>query len=119
MTTVNHKGLRTWIEIDRRAIRHNYKLFRSLIPKTTKLLSVVKSNAYGHSHIDFSKEVEELGVDYIAVDSSVEGLSLRKNGIQCPILVLGHTLHVRIKDEAVHDIRVAVSIITQCHQLQQ
>lgn len=119
MTTVNHKGLRTWIEIDRRAIKHNYKLFRSLIPKTTKLLSVVKSNAYGHSHIDFSKEAEALGVNYIAVDSIVEGLSLRKNGIRCPILVLGHTLHVRIKDAAVHDIRVAVSSITQLHQLKK
>ncbi|MFA5877341.1 MAG: alanine racemase [Candidatus Paceibacterota bacterium] len=116
---INHKGLRTWIEIDRRAIRHNYKLFRSLIPKTTKLLSVVKSNAYGHSHIDFSKEVETLGIDYIAVDSIVEGLSLRKSGVRCPVLVLGHTLHVRIKDAAVHDIRVAVSSITQLHQLQK
>lgn len=119
MTAMNHKGLRTWIEIDRKAIRHNYKLFRSLIPKTTKLLSVVKSNAYGHSHIDFSKEVEALGVDYIAVDSIVEGLSLRKSGVRCPILVLGHTLHVRIKDAAVHDIRVAVSSITQLQQLKK
>jgi len=116
---IDHKGLRTWIEIDRRATRHNYKLFRSLIPKTTKLLSVVKSNAYGHSHIDFSKEVEALGIDYIAVDSIVEGLSLRKSGVRCPVLVLGHTLHVRIKDAAVHDIRVAVSSITQLHQLQK
>lgn len=119
MAKTNHQGLRTWIEIDRRAVRHNYKLFRSLIPKTTKLLSVVKSNAYGHSHIDFSKEVEALGIDYIAVDSIVEGLSLRKSGVRCPILVLGHTLHVRIKDAAVHDIRVAVSSITQLHQLKK
>jgi len=117
--TADHKGLRTWIEIDRKAIRHNYKLFRSLIPKTTKLLSVVKSNAYGHSHIDFSKELEALGVDYIAVDSIVEGLSLRKSSVRCPILVLGHTLHVRIKDAAVHDIRIAVSSITQLHQLKK
>ncbi|MES2135275.1 MAG: alanine racemase [Patescibacteria group bacterium] len=116
---MNHKRLRTWIEIDRQAIKHNYKLFRSLIPKSTKLLSVVKSNAYGHSHIDFSKEVETLGIDYIAVDSIVEGLSLRKSGVRRPILVLGHTLHVRIKDAGPADIRVAVSSITQLHQLKK
>ncbi|MES2014296.1 MAG: alanine racemase [Patescibacteria group bacterium] len=113
------QGLRTWIEIDREAIAHNYKLFRSLIPKTTKLLSVVKSNAYGHSHIDFAKELQKLGIDYIAVDSLVEGLSLRRSGVRRSILVLGHTLHARIKDAAAKDIRVAVSSITQLHQLKK
>ncbi|MFA6797462.1 MAG: alanine racemase, partial [Candidatus Paceibacterota bacterium] len=86
------KGLRTWIEIDKKAIKHNYSVFRSLIPKNTKLLAVVKSNAYGHSLIDFSKEIVKNGVDFLGVDSIVEGLALRREGIKTPILVLGYTL---------------------------
>ncbi len=119
MPKPSHRGLRTWIEIDRKAILHNYKIFRSRIPVGTKLLGVVKSNAYGHSHIDFSKELQKLGIDYIAVDSIIEGLSLRKTSIRCPILVLGHTLNERMEDAAAHDIQIAVSSIEQLQELKK
>lgn len=92
MQKKDRPGLRTWIEIDKKAIAHNYQTFRSLIPKTTKYMSVVKSNAYGHNLIEFAREVEKLGADYFAVDSVVEGLALRREGIKTPILVLGYTL---------------------------
>ena len=48
------KGLRTWIEIDKKAIAHNYRSFRALITPETKLMGVVKSNAYGHNLIEFA-----------------------------------------------------------------
>lgn len=85
-------GLRTWTLIDRSAIAHNFKIFRKLIPKETKLLAVVKSNAYGHNLTEFAVEMERLGADMLGVDSAVEGFSLRKTGVKVPILVLGHTL---------------------------
>lgn len=119
MPTPRPKGLRTWIEIDTKAIAHNYKFFRSLIPKKTKLLGVVKSNAYGHSHIDFSKELQKQGIDFLAVDSIVEGISLRENGIRCPILVLGHTLDERLEDAVRHGIAVAVSSEEQLNQIKK
>lgn len=92
MQKKDRSGLRTWIEVDKSAIAHNYKTFRSLIPKTTKYMSVVKSNAYGHNLTEFAKEVEKLGADYIAVDSVVEGLALRREGIKIPLMILGYTL---------------------------
>lgn len=55
-------------------------------------MSVVKSNAYGHNLSEFAKEVEKLGADYIAVDTVVEGLTLRREGVKIPIFVLGYTL---------------------------
>jgi len=42
------QGLRTWIEIDKKALNHNLKEFLNLIPKQTRLMAVIKSNAYGH-----------------------------------------------------------------------
>ncbi|MDO8591042.1 MAG: alanine racemase [bacterium] len=106
---VNTMGLRTWIEVDRKAIKHNYHLFRTLIPKKTKLMAVVKSNAYGHSLLDFAKETEKLGVDFIGVDSMVEALALRREGIKAPILVLGYTLPEWLSEAAQQNISVTVS----------
>ncbi len=104
-------GLRTWIEIDRNAIKNNYKIFRSIIAPTTKLLSVVKSNAYGHGLVDFSKEVAALGVDWLAADSVIEALRLRKENITTPMLVLGYTLPERISEAVEHNISLTVSNI--------
>ncbi len=103
------KGLRTWIEIDRKAIKHNFSVFKKLIPKSCKILSVVKSNAYGHGLIDFSHEMEKLGTDFIGVDSIVEGLALRREGIKKPILVLGYTLPEMLIEAVENNISVAVS----------
>src|SRR3990167_7941332 len=89
MNSTERNGLRTWIEVDRRAIRHNVNVFRSLIPKGTKLMAVVKSNAYGHSLIDFSKEMERIGADFLGVDSIAEAVALRHGGIHSTILGLG------------------------------
>ena len=86
------KGLRTWIEVDKKAVAHNYGVFCKLLSPKTKLMAVVKSNAYGHSLIDFSKEICALGADWLGVDSVTEALALRKAGITKPILVLGYTL---------------------------
>ena len=106
---VNHDGLRTWIEIDTKALKHNFDLFRGIIPKDSKLCVVAKSNAYGHGLIDFSKTMESFGADMIAVDSVVEGLKLRKEGIKTPIFILGYTLPERVQDAVENSISMAVS----------
>lgn len=106
---IDHSGLRTWIEVDMKALKHNYELFRSVIPETTKLCAVAKSNAYGHGLVDYSKTMESLGVDMIAVDSIVEGVKLRKEGITSPIMILGYTLPERVAEAVQHDIAMAVS----------
>lgn len=103
------KGLRTWIEIDTKAIKHNVKIFRSCLSKNTKLCAVVKSNAYGHNFIQFSKAAVLYGVDFLAVDSITEGIRLRKEGIKIPILILGHTLPERVAEAVEHDIILTVS----------
>ena len=49
------RGLRTWIEIDAQALRHNAAEFRKLIGPRTALMAVVKSNAYGHGLVQVAK----------------------------------------------------------------
>lgn len=119
MPMLQPKGMRTWIEIDRKAIARNYRLFRSLIPRTTKLMGVVKSNAYGHYLVDFSKELRKLGVDFLGVDSILEAVMLRKNGIRSPILVLGHTLPENFREAAQRNISIAISSPEQLSYLER
>ncbi len=102
-------GLRTWIEIDTNAIKTNYQVFRKLIPAKTKLMAVVKSNAYGHSLIDFSQKITELGADALGVDSVMEGLALRREKITVPILILGFTLPEMLEEAAQNDLAVTIS----------
>lgn len=105
---VRPDGLRTWIDIDTKAISHNVGVFRSLLKKETKLCAVLKSNAYGHSLIDFAKVIETQA-DMIAVDSITEALALRKEGIRTPLLVLGYTLPEMLSAAIEHDIAVSIS----------
>ncbi len=109
----NGNSLRTWIEIDAQALEHNYRIFRSVIKPKTQLMAVVKSNAYGHGLLDFSRAIEKLGVDWLGVDSVIEGIKLRKEGVQTPILVLGHTLSENFPQAAEYDISLTISSLEQ------
>ncbi len=103
------KGLRTWIEIDTEAIDNNFRQFRSFVPEAVKICSVVKSNAYGHYLTDFSKHMERIGADWLAVDTIPEGRRLRKEGVTLPIGVLGYTLPEMLDEASYYDISVTVS----------
>ncbi len=102
-------GLRTWVEIDTKAIARNYRAFRSLLPRSCKLMVVVKSNAYGHGIVPFAKQVEKLGADFLAVDSFEEALELRQHKLKSPILVFGHVLEGHYKSAAAENISITVS----------
>jgi alanine racemase len=111
------EGLRTWIEVDRKAIRHNFGVFRGLISKTTKLMAVVKSNAYGHDLIQFSKEMEKLRADFLGVDSMTEARALRREGVKLPILVLGYTMPELFAEAAENDVSITVSTFETLKEL--
>ena len=109
--TANSKtaGLRTWIEIDKAAMKHNLAQFRAMVDKKTKICAVVKSNAYGHYLVDFAKEMERDGVDFLAVDSVVEGVRLREEGIKIPILILGYTLPEKLNEATDANLSISIS----------
>lgn len=82
------------LEINLAGCLDNYRYFRSRLEDSTKLLVLVKANAYGHGAVEFASLMEEAGADYLAVAYAVEGIELREAGIKAPILVLsGGTDH--------------------------
>ena len=78
----------TVLQIDLKALEHNYRYLRSRLLAETKFLAVVKAYAYGSDSIIIARKLEDLGVDYFAVAYTREGIILREAGIRTPILVL-------------------------------
>ena len=76
------------LEINLNGCLENYRYFRSRLEEQTRLLVLVKANAYGHGAAEFASLMEEAGADYLAVAYPVEGLELRDAGIKAPIMVL-------------------------------
>ena len=80
----------SYIEINLANIEHNYSnVLKNKINQDTKVIAVVKSNAYGHGLIPISKTLEKLNVDYLGVFNVKEGLRLRTSGIKSKILIFG------------------------------
>lgn len=81
---------RAWCEIDYDAILHNVEEIKKLVGKT-KIMGIVKANAYGHGDVKCAKALRDAGVDFFGVSSVDEALNLRQAGIQEDILILGYT----------------------------
>lgn len=103
---LNH---RCWVEIDGRALRHNYKILRSLVPRTTRLMAVVKANAYGHGLVTAAQELIAMGTDWLGVANVTEGAALREAGITRPILLLSATLPEEMEEALKHDLTLTLS----------
>ena len=82
------KAQETILEIDLKALAHNYNFLKSKLDNSTKFLAVVKAFGYGSHATIVAKKLETLGVDYLAVAFTDEGVALRDAEIRLPILVL-------------------------------
>src|SRR5438128_4348154 len=75
----------TVADVDLDAIRHNV---RALKPPGAELMAVVKANAYGHGDVPVARAALEAGATWLGVALVEEGLRLRDQGVDAPVLVL-------------------------------
>lgn len=87
-----------WAEISIDNIKNNLKIVRNNLKKSTKIMAVIKSNAYGHGLSKVAKILDDEGIDYFAVNSVSEGAKLIDEGIKVPILILKNIATDMIKD---------------------
>lgn len=78
----------TVLDVDLDAIVHNFNFYRSRLKPETKLICMVKADAYGAGGGEIAKTLQYHKCDYLAVAISEEGVLLRKEGIKLPIIVL-------------------------------
>lgn len=93
-----------WIEINLENLENNIKEIQKIIPEKTKIMAVVKANAYGHGLVLISKKLNEIGIFNFAVSSLKEGIELRENGILGNILILGFTDYKNLEDVIKYDL---------------
>jgi alanine racemase len=85
------EGIVTWAEIDLDAIDFNVRAIKKHVGKNVKIIAVVKANAYGHGAVPVSRTALEAGAELLAVHRAIEGVELRKAGLEAPILIMGYT----------------------------
>ncbi len=78
----------SWATIDLTALSHNLAQIKALLDPQTKIMAVVKANAYGHGAVPVSRTLLENGVDLLGVAFVKEAVQLREAGIQAPLVVL-------------------------------
>ncbi len=98
-----------WIEVDSKALLHNLSLIRSLVKKKSKVIFVVKANAYGHGIEQVVKITEKSNlVDWYGVNSIEEAIKLRKLGVKKEILILGYVERGLIEEGIKNNVRFTV-----------
>ena len=89
MTPSRPTGRPTVAEIDLKALAFNYRQIKKRILKGSRIMGVVKADAYGHGAVPVALELEKLGAEYLGVAMCEEGVELRKGGVKAPILIFG------------------------------
>uniref|UniRef100_UPI004048A476 bifunctional UDP-N-acetylmuramoyl-tripeptide:D-alanyl-D-alanine ligase/alanine racemase n=1 Tax=Algoriphagus sp. TaxID=1872435 RepID=UPI004048A476 len=78
----------TTLEINLNALTQNFNFYKRQLAPSTRVMVMVKAFAYGGGAAEIANHLQTLGADYLAVAYTDEGVSLRKQGIQLPIMVL-------------------------------
>ncbi len=97
-----------WAETDLDAIRDNVRGLRGLLAPGTRLMAVVKADAYGHGAVEVARAATESGAWGLGVATVDEGIELRRAGLGVPVLLLGPTSPEEAERAVAHDLTVTV-----------
>lgn len=78
----------TVLEVNLNAVVDNLNWYRSFLKPETKLVCMIKADAYGAGAVEIAKTLQEHRVDYLAVAVADEGATLRRNGITGNIMIM-------------------------------
>ena len=100
----------TWIEISKKALKNNVAQIRKRLPKKTKYIAVVKSNAYGHGLLEVVEQIKK-DVDAFAVYDFNDAILLKKKKITKPVLCLGRVFGDQLATAIKNNIELSVSTL--------
>lgn len=79
---------RIWAEIDLKQLVNNFSRVKDILKPSTKIMGVVKADAYGHGICQVAAQLIEKGVDFLGVATVSEAIELRHTFKKIPILIL-------------------------------
>jgi len=97
----------TWVEIDLEAIANNVQLLAKMAAPA-KIMAILKADAYGHGTIKVARTVLNNGSSWAGVATLGEAITLRRSGIDAPILVLSYMPAWQAHDAIRHNISATI-----------
>jgi alanine racemase len=76
------------VEIDLGSLRHNIRMIRSWVGDRTRLMAVVKADAYGHGSVKVAEAAAGENIDFLGVALLEEADEIKKAGVGKPIVIL-------------------------------
>ncbi len=111
---------RVCVKIHMDALEKNLASMKANMKEGTKMLGVIKADAYGHGAKEIARYMEQK--DYVwgfATATVEEAVNLRQEGIQRPILILGYTFQEDYEEMARLGIRPAVFTLEMATEMAQ
>lgn len=98
----------TWAEVDSGAFRRNVDAIVGRLPAGSRLIAVLKADAYGHGAVELARCCPHDRVAMIAVALHEEAVELRRAGIELPLLILGSLTEEQIANAAAEKMHIGV-----------
>lgn len=110
---------RVTADVNLDAITNNIKNIRKLVGDSTKIMAIIKADAYGHGALPVAKALDNLGVDAFGIAIIEEGIELRKAGIKKPVLILGYTPKEQYDQLIQYDISQTIFQLSSAQELSE
>ena len=114
---LEYKVHETILEVNLNAVVGNLNYYRSFLRPETKVVCMVKADAYGAGAVEIAKTLQDHRVDYLAVAVADEGATLRQAGVSSNIMVMNpemtsfHTLFQYHLEPEVYSFRLLDALI--------
>lgn len=108
-----------WVEVNRSALRHNIRALLHLLGEQTRLIAVVKANAYGHGAVEVGRLFIDEGATMLAVTRLEEAMPLRAAGITAPILLMAPLLPYECEAAIENNLTACVNAIEDAEELSE
>ena len=116
---VNSDGIRpTRVTIDLNQLAANYKAIQQKVGDT-RVMAVLKANAYGHGLVEIGRFFEQIGLQYFAVAYLEEAIELREEGVKTPILVFGGLVKEQIEAYLHHNLTITAPSVEKLQMIEQ
>ena len=98
----------SYAEINLKAFSHNLRFIKNFLKPSTKIMAVVKANAYGHGSVMIARQAEKDGVEMLGAANLPEAIELRNAGIKLPVLILSGIAEDQIKNFLNYDFSTVI-----------
>ncbi|MBP2033500.1 alanine racemase [Clostridium algifaecis] len=105
-----------WVEINLDNLIYNARQIKNKVGDRD-IIGVVKADAYGHGAVEVASTLLKNGFTKLAVAILDEAIELRKNGIECPIMILGITPNFLFEDLIKYNLEPTISSYDDANSL--